>query len=340
MTSRRGYISQTIGACVALAAHGLQAAAPGPQRRMIVDSQVHLWQASTPETELGRMLFWYTRLSVNGKIACASCHPARDWGADRRRFSIDARDALTSRHSPSVFNSTMQPTLRWLADRKNAADHAESSIIGSMGFPAKDAIVEVLARSDYLPAFRKAYPEDAQPVTPRNYGRAIAAYEATLTTPAPFDRFLLGEDSALSGRQKNGMRAFIASGCAGCHSGALLGGTVMQRFGVVKNYWIETGSAKIDEGRYAITKKEEDRYVFRVPMLRNVAKTAPYFHDGSVDRLDRAVRIMASVQLGRALDDDTTTSIVAFLDSLTGDVPPHYGPPAAPVDQRSRTGVE
>jgi cytochrome c peroxidase len=307
---------------------------------MALFGRIEAQAASTPETELGRMLFWDTRLSVNGKIACASCHPARDWGADRRRFSIDARDALTSRHSPSVFNSTMQPTLRWLADRKNAADQAESSIIGSMGFPAKDAIVEVLARADYLPAFRKAYPEDAQPVTPRNYGRAIAAYEATLTTPAPFDRFLLGEDSALSERQKNGMRAFIASGCAGCHSGALLGGTVMQRFGVVKNYWIETGSPKIDEGRYAITTKEEDRYVFRVPMLRNVAKTAPYFHDGSVDRLDRAVRIMASVQLGRALDDDTTTSIVAFLDSLTGDVPPHYGPPAAPVDQRSRTGVE
>ena len=101
----------------------------------------------------------------------------------------------------------------------------------------------------------------------------------------------------------------------------------MQRFGLVKSYWIETGSAKIDEGRYAITKKEEDRYVFRVPMLRNVAKTAPYFHDASVDRLDRAVRIMAAVQLGRTLDDDTVANIVAFLESLTGDVPPHYAPP-------------
>ena len=100
----------------------------------------------------------------------------------------------------------------------------------------------------------------------------------------------------------------------------------MQRFGLLKNYWIETGSTKIDEGRYAITKKEEDRYVFRVPMLRNVAKTAPYFHDASVDRLDRAVRIMASVQLGRSLDDETVTNIVAFLESLSGDVPPHYAP--------------
>ncbi|HZN26823.1 MAG TPA: cytochrome C peroxidase, partial [Burkholderiales bacterium] len=166
------------------------------------------------------------------------------------------------------------------------------------------------------------------PMTARNYGRAIAAYQATLTTPAAFDRFLGGDDSALTGRQKSGMRAFMASGCAGCHSGALLGGAMMQRFGLVKNYWLETGSDKIDQGRYAITKKEEDRYVFRVPMLRNVAKTAPYFHDGSVERLDQAVRIMASVQLGRALGDATIADIVAFLESLTGEVPPHYGPPA------------
>ena len=282
--------------------------------------------ALTSEAELGRMLFWDTRLSVDGKTACASCHPARDWGADQRRFSVDARGELTSRHSPTVFNSLMQPTLRWLGDRKDGADQAEGSITGSMGFKSKDAIVEVLTRADYLPAFRKAYPDDPQPVTPRNYGRAIAAYEATLRTPAAFDRFLSGDDSALTERQKSGMRAFMTSGCGGCHSGALLGGTLMQRFGLLKNYWIETGSTKIDEGRYAITKKEEDRYVFRVPMLRNVAKTAPYFHDASVDRLDRAVRIMASVQLGRSLDDETVTNIVAFLESLSGDVPPHYAP--------------
>ena len=121
----------------------------------------------------------------------------------------------------------------------------------------------------------------------------------------------------------------MANGCAGCHSGPLLGGSLMQRFGVVKEYWQETGSEKVDTGRFAATKKEEDRYVFRVAMLRNIAKTAPYFHDGSVDRLDRAVRIMASVQLGRTLDDATVSSIVAFLESLTGEVPSHYAPPGS-----------
>jgi cytochrome c peroxidase len=124
-----------------------------------------------------------------------------------------------------------------------------------------------------------------------------------------------------------GEGAFIATGCAGCHDGPLLGGGTFQRFGVVKDYWTETGSKKIDVGRFAATRKEEDRYVFRVPMLRNVAKTAPYFHDGSVDRLDRAVRVMGSVQLGRALDDATVNSIVAFLGSLTGEVPANYAPP-------------
>ena len=158
-------------------------------------------------------------------------------------------------------------------------------------------------------------------------GARSQAYQATLTTPAAFDRYLAGDDSALSARQQNGLRAFISTGCAGCHNGPHLGGMAFHRFGLVKNYWLETGSDKLDVGRFAVTKKEEDRYVFRVPMLRNVAKTAPYFHDGSVDRLDRAVRIMASVQLGRTLDDTTVTDIVAFLESLTGEVPPHYAPP-------------
>ena len=281
----------------------------------------------TPEIELGRALFWDNRVSSDRNTSCGSCHAARDWGADSRRFSPDARGALTSRHSPTVFNSMSQSTLRWLGDRKTGADQAESSMTGSMGFESKDAAVERLKELEYLAAFRKAFPDDTEPLTSRNYARALAAYQSTLTTPAAFDRYIAGDDRALSARQKSGLRSFISTGCAGCHSGALLGGTLLQKFGIVKNYWLETGSDKIDHGRYAVTKKEEDRYVFRVPTLRNVAKTAPYFHDGSVDRLDRAVRIMASVQLGRALDDATVGDIVAFLESLTGEVPAHYAPP-------------
>lgn len=281
----------------------------------------------TAEIALGRALYWDERVSLDGKTSCASCHAARDWGADRRAFSPDARGKLTSRHSPTVFNSVGQPALRWLADRKTAAIQAEGSLTGSLGFASKDAALEKLRQLDYQAAFRKAYPQNAEPLSTANYGRAVQAYEATLVTPAPFDRFLAGDDAALGAAQKNGMRAFIATGCAGCHSGALLGGATNQRFGLVKDYWLETGSAKVDVGRFAATKKEEDRYVFRVPMLRNVAKTAPYFHDGSVAELERAVRIMAAVQFGRSLDDASAKSIAAFLESLTGEVPANYAPP-------------
>jgi cytochrome c peroxidase len=290
--------------------------------------------AATPEVNLGRALFWDERISLDGKTSCGSCHFARDWGADRRKFSPDARGALTSRHSPTVFNSMGQrePGMRWLADRKTGAEQAEGSLTGSLGFASKDAALEKLRGLGYHDAFRAAYPGQAEPMTTANYGRSVEAYQATLATPAPFDRFLGGDHAALSAAQKAGLRAFVANGCSACHSGPLLGGNALQRFGLVKNYWLETASAKPDQGRFAVTKKEEDRYVFRVPMLRNVAKTAPYFHDGSVERLDQAVRIMASVQLGRALDDATTGAIVAFLESLTGEVPANYAPPGRRPD--------
>src|SRR3954468_13751850 len=147
------------------------------------------------QAELGRALFWDTRASLDGKTACASCHFARDWGADRRAFSPDARGALTSRHSPTIFNSMAQPTLRWLGDRKDGAEQAEGSMTGSMGFASKQAGLETLERLGYAAAFRLAYPGDANALSAANYGRALAAYQASLRTPAPFDRFLAGEDS-------------------------------------------------------------------------------------------------------------------------------------------------
>jgi cytochrome c peroxidase len=280
---------------------------------------------ASPEVELGRRLFWDERISLDGKTSCGSCH--LDHGADKRPFSPDARGALTSRHSPTVFNSMGQPSMRWLGDRKNGAEQAEGSLTGSLGFADKKVALEKLREHGYADAFKAAYPEEAQAFTTANYGKALQAYQATLVTPAPFDRWLAGEEKALDARQVSGLRAFIATGCAACHNGALAGGTQFVKFGMVKDYWSETGSRKPDVGRVAFTKDEADKYFFRVPMLRNVASTAPYFHDGSVGRLDQAVRVMASVQLGRTLDEATVASIVAFLGSLTGPVPAHYAPP-------------
>jgi len=284
-------------------------------------------ERNSPQATLGRALFWDTRISLDRKTACASCHPARDWGADSRRLSIDARGKPTGRHSQTVFNSMSQPMLRWTGDRPNGAAQAEGSMTGSLGFAKKEDAVAALAANGYEARFRAVFADDPEPLSLRNYGRALAAYQATLSTPAPFDRFLAGDDAALSAVQKTGLRTFINIGCVGCHNGALLGGATLQRFGLTREYWSLTGSDPVDTGRFGQTQKEEDRYVFRVAMLRNIAKTAPYFHDGSVAQLDVAVRVMAELQLAQTLNDEQVASLVAFLGSLTGEVPPHYAPP-------------
>lgn len=279
------------------------------------------------DVALGRSLFWDTRLSRDGRTACASCHTQDAWGSDARPKSPDARGQLTSRHSQTVFNVTLQPALRWLADRQTAAEQAHGSITGSMGFDRPEDIVLLLVDFGYGDAFRAAYPGDADPVTPERYGDALEAYQATLVTPAPFDAWLQGDDAALTQAEREGLELFTTTGCVACHSGPLLGGTVLQRFGVVEDYWTATGSTEIDEGRFAMSWAEGDRYVFRTPMLRNIARTAPYFHDGSVERLEDAVRIMARIQLGRTLDDPQVAAIAAFLGTLSGEVPPNYAPP-------------
>src|SRR5262249_52592876 len=200
--------------------------------------------------------------------ACASCHLADNWGGDPRALSIDARGEATSRHSPTIFNSMDQhPGLRWLADRKTGAEQAEGSLTGSLGFESKAKALEKLKALGYTENFGGAFPGEADALTTANYGRALQAYQSTLVTPAPFDRYLAGDDAALTAEQRDGMRAFISTGCAGCHNGVLFGGAALQKFGVVKEYWLETGSAKHDAGRFAVTKKDEDKYVFRVAML-------------------------------------------------------------------------
>lgn len=276
---------------------------------------------------LGRALFWDTRLSADGKTACANCHQPSDWGADRRQFSPDAKGKNTSRHSQTVFNATLQPSLRWVGDRKSAAHQAEKSLTGSMGFASVEDVIPLLKKLGYEAAFTAAYSKETDPVSPANYAKAIEAYEATLVTPAPFDDFLTGKDDALTAKQKAGLKIFSSVGCADCHKGALLGGTSIRKFGIEKEYWTATKSQKKDAGLFEATKEEGDRYKFRVSMLRNIAKTSPYFHDGSVSDLKEAVQVMAEVQLGERLKDADADAVVAFLESLTGEVPKHYAAP-------------
>lgn len=282
---------------------------------------------AAPIARLGRALFWDARIASDGRTSCAGCHAVADGSADRRPLSPDARGRLTARNSQPVYNSTLQPSLRWTGDRADAAAQAIGSLTGSMGFATLDAALHHLAAAGYAPRFAAVFAGEPQPLTARNFGRAIEAYERTLTTPAPFDRYLQGDATALGPQQRRGLQHFVARGCAGCHGGALLGGNSFQKFGVLRDYWLETGSAKIDAGRYQSTGDPTDRYVFRVPMLRNIAATAPYFHDGSVADLAMAVRVMARVQLGAEFDAAEVGDIVAFLHSLGGDAPVHYSAP-------------
>ena len=286
-------------------------------------------EVETPQAKLGRSLFWDTRLSLDGKTACASCHTREAWSSDQRTLSINAKGEPTTLHSQPMFMAQDQVALRWYGDRRDGVHQAERSITGSMGFGNAQAMVEALKRLGYEDSFRGAFPAAADALTAANYAQALATYQRTLRKPAPFDAWLKGDNRALNARQLAGLEKFVSTGCVACHRGALLGGDSFQKFGVHKDYWLATGSKTVDLGRFAATKKEEDKYVYRVPMLRNVTRTRPYFHDGSVATIEQAVRVMADVQLARPLPPEDVADIVAFLESLTGAIPGHYSPPAA-----------
>lgn len=288
-------------------------------------------EVDSPQAQLGRALFWDTRLSLDGKTACASCHTREAWSSDKRALSINAKGEPTTLHSQPMFMAQDQFALRWYGDRRDGVHQAERSITGSMGFGNAPAMIDALKRVGYEAPFRAAFPNAAEALTATHYAEALAAYQRTLRTPAPFDAFLKGDNRALDEQQRRGLGKFVDNGCVACHRGALLGGDSLQKFGIAKDYWLATGSRTIDTGRFAATKKEEDRYVYRVPMLRNVTRTAPYFHDGSVATIEQAVRVMAEVQLGKNLPSDDVADIVAFLESLTGPMPAHYAPPASLV---------
>lgn len=283
-------------------------------------------EQTNPKAVLGQALFWDMRLSSNGKVACASCHYRENWGSDSRPQSINARGAKTMQ-SQTVFHSQDTPGLRWLADRASGADQAMGSITGSMGFAKREDMLPVLAQHGYAPLFKAAYPEEADPVNVKNYGNALQVYQTTLRTPAPFDRWIGGDDKAMTPLQVKGLQRFMGVGCVGCHNGSLLGGTMLQKFGVIEDYWSHTGSRDIDSGLMKSSGKESDRFFFRVPLLRNIAKTEPYFHDGSVASLRRATDIMARIQLGQRLSDEALDELVAFQEALTGEIPVNFVPP-------------
>ena len=287
----------------------------------------------TPErVELGRKLFFDPRISVDGTVSCSRCHQAALYATDGLPKAKGAFDKLNDRGGPTVLNAALQFKAHWLGDRENVEDQASKALTGAVSFGNPDnasAIAKVKAIPGYTELFQKAFPAEPDPVTISNLGTAIGAYERTLITPSRFDEYLAGRAQALSEPERQGLRTFMDTGCSGCHNGPVVGGGMFQKFGIVEDYWRETGSKEIDKGRFAVTNNPADMYVFKVPGLRNVAMTPPYFHDGSASTLAEAVRIMAKVQLGKLLSGQDTNAIVTFLGSLTGLVPHNFA--EAPV---------
>jgi cytochrome c peroxidase len=282
---------------------------------------------NAPEAILGKKLYNDNRLSANGEMSCNTCHPIANYGVDNLPTSPGHDGTLGTRNSPTTFNAWFHTTQFWDGRSPDLADQAKGPVLNpiEMGMKsAEDVIAIMRADEEYQQLFAEAFPQDEEPITFDRFADAIAAFEGTLATPAAFDSFLSGVTDVMTDDQKEGLTLFIETGCIACHIGPGLGGTMMQRFGLVHGpYYEYTNSELKDKGVAEVTGKEGDEFVFKTPSLRNIEKTAPYFHDGSTESLHEAVKIMAYTQLGRELTDDQTNKLVEFFKSLTGKIPEH-----------------
>ncbi len=272
---------------------------------------------------LGKMLYFDPRLSASHAISCNSCHNLGLGGADAEPTSIGHRWQHGGRNAPTVLNAVFNKAQFWDGRAKDLEQQAGGPIVNpvEMGSPEPHVAEQLKGIPGYRDYFAKAFPGGADPVTLANVQKAIAVFEATLITPnAPFDRFLEGKQDALSSKQQSGLALFIEKGCSSCHKGINVGGGMYAPFGVVEKPGAEL-LPPTDKGRFMVTKTPGDEYVFKVPTLRNIALTAPYFHTGQAWDLRQAVAVMGSSQLGIRLTDDEVDKIAAFLDSLTGDQP-------------------
>ena len=291
--------------------------------------------SAAARVELGRMLYYDTRLSKSQTTSCNSCHPLAKYGVDGQPTSQGHGGRRGTRNSPAVYNASLQFVQFWDGRAPDVERQARGPMLNpvEMAMPSEKAVVAVVkSMPEYAAAFRRAYPGDKSPVSFNHATEAIAAFERGLVTPSRWDNFLKGDETALTRPEKAGFNTFVAEGCATCHSGTLVGGGAFQKLGVVKSY-----PDKSDPGRYNVTKNESDRMFFKVPSLRNVAMTGPYFHNGKVPTLDGALALMAEYQTGRRLDSAATDEIVTWLRSLTGDIPADYIRQPALPESTART---
>ena len=276
---------------------------------------------------LGKQLYFDVRLSKDNTQSCNTCHNLNTFGVDNLPTSPGNDGKNGVRNSPTVLNAALHSSQFWDGRNKDVEEQAGGPILNpvEMAIPSEEFIVERLSDiEEYKELFAKAFPEEEKSITYKNLQKAIGAFERKLITPSKFDDYLAGNDEALNEQEKRGLETFMTTGCITCHSGNALGGQLIQKFGLFGNYWEYTKSDRIDDGRFEVTQNETDKYFFKTPSLRNVEKTFPYFHDGSVEKLDESVKIMAKLQLNKELSDEETNDIVAFLKTLTGDVPQEF----------------
>jgi cytochrome c peroxidase len=268
--------------------------------------------------DLGRRLFDDRRLSSDATIACSSCHDLARGGVDGRARSIGVRGQSGMVNAPTVYNAALNFALFWDGRARTLEEQVDGPLTNPLEMDSRwsDVLAKLRQDPQSAAAFSAIFPDG---VTAANVSRALAAFERTLVTRgSPFDRWLEGDADALSADEKEGYETFKSVGCVACHQGTNVGGNMLQRFGVLGDYFQDRGHVtEADYGRFNVTHNEADRFVFRVPSLRNVEYTAPYFHDGAAPTLQRAIQIMAEYQLGRSLTERQVTVIEAFLKSLS-----------------------
>ena len=282
--------------------------------------------AANPLTDekvtLGRMLYYEPRLSKSQQISCNSCHMLTSYGVDGKPTSDGHKGQKGDRNSPTVYNAAGHFAQFWDGRAADVEAQAKGPVLNpvEMAMPTEKQVIAVLkSMPEYVEAFKKAFPQEKDPIGYDNMAKAIGAFERKLVTPSRWDKILHGNQAALSNVEKAGFNDFMEAGCTTCHAGTYLGGNQYQRLGAAKP-WPDTS----DPGREKVTKNAADRMVFKVPSLRNIEKTGPYFHTGKVKTLDESIALMAEYQLGNAMPPEKVKSIGTFLAALTGDLPAEY----------------
>ena len=274
---------------------------------------------SKAKADLGRALYYDKRLSKGGDISCNTCHPLDRFGVDNHPVSIGHLGHKGTRNAPSVYFAAGHVVQFWDGRAPTIEEQAKGPLLNPSEMAMEPKEVEQVLRANYVPGFQKAFPQEKTPLTLQNAAFAIAVFERGLTTPSRWDQFLQGAADALNAEEKAGFMAFHQAGCIACHNGPYLGGRLYTKVGIVKAW-----PSQNDLGRFLVSGLDYQRMTFKVPSLRNVEKTAPYFHDGSVAKLEDAVTMMGEHQVERALTVTEIKSIVAWMKSLTGTIPVDY----------------